>query len=105
VRRRWTYIPRTRPPGSVVPTLKQDDPTILICPSCGGEVETPVGWNPWTGTDEKMILLSNRTANCPHAGCEALHWILPDVARRHNEAAYPDNPEVWEQPPDLHELN
>jgi len=66
---------------------------------------TPVGWNPWTGTDGKMILLPNRTADCPHAGCGAVHWITPDIARRHNRAVYPANPEVWEQPPDLHELN
>lgn len=103
MKRRWRYIPRTRPPGSVVPTLKQDDPTVLVCGSCGGEVVTPVGWNPWTGSDDRMILLANRTAACPHCGIQ--HWITADIARRHNAALYPDNPEVWDQRADTHELN
>jgi predicted RNA-binding Zn-ribbon protein involved in translation (DUF1610 family) len=87
----------------VVPTLKVGDPTVLVCPACGHEAVTPVSWNPWTLTTERMILIADRTARCPH--CGAVHWILPDVARRHNAAIYPHNPEVWEQPADLHELN
>lgn len=103
MRPRWRYVARTRPPGSVVPGLREGDPTTLICPACGRGVVTPVGWNPWTGTDDRMILLPNRTAACPHCGVE--HWILPDVACRHNQAVYPHNPEVWEQQPDTHEWN
>ena len=82
-------LPKGPPPGSVTPTILSEA-GLVVCPRCGGLCRSPTGWNPWTGRDERMILVGNRTARCPH--CHAQHYITPTLARRYNHRLYPDDP-------------
>jgi hypothetical protein len=102
--RRMRYVIRTRPAEAVVPRLKSGEPSILICPTCLGEVVTPTKFNFVTGMEQRLVLVPHRHARCPH-GCGTLHWITPAISRPHNRHLYPDDPQVWNQTADWPEEN
>lgn len=94
------YVIRTKPAEALVPKLKAGDPSTLICPTCGNEVITPTRFDFVTGMEQRLVLVPHRHARCPHAGCGSLHWITPAIARKHNRAIYPNDPQTWDQTAD-----
>lgn len=83
---------RGRPPRSVVPRLLVNGN--LECPRCRNECSTPVEPNPFRPgfRAEKMILVGNASVPCPHANCDAVHWITEPLALAHNRFWFPSDP-------------
>lgn len=100
---RMRYVIHRRPAEAVVPRLKAEDPSTLVCPNCHQQIITPTRWNIQTGTEERMVLIPHRHSHCP--GCGVMHWIVPDISRPHNRHLFPNDPQVWDQSADWQEEN
>lgn len=85
---RFDMKPKGPPPDAVVPRLLPNGE--LECPRCGRRCRTPVAWNPWSGIEERMVLVPGKTCECPNCGC--LHLFPPSLAMTHNRILYPDDP-------------
>lgn len=82
---RFDTSPKGPPPDAVVPRLLAGGD--LECPKCKGVCRTPLAWNPWSGVEERMILVANKTCDCPHCGC--VHLFPAALAAAHNRILYP----------------
>jgi hypothetical protein len=85
----FDMTPNGPPLDAVVPRLLPDGS--LECPKCKGVCRTPVAWSPWSGIEERMVLVAGKTCDCPH--CRCVHLFPPGLALAHNRILYPDDPQ------------
>lgn len=80
-----------KPEDAVVPTLTAEGE--CRCPKCGKTARTPEAWNPWTGRDERMVLVPGKCNDCPNCGVR--HFVTEELAQAHNHMLYPDDPQFF----------